>query len=292
MLHARLADENAACARLARICRSEDVQAYADFCRNNIDALLAGHYESAQHSLSGFNRLFPSCSEVDRTKDNVLQHRVLEDLVVGVLEDVADSGRALAHGHSVNVPAVHRDRSSARTEMAAQAARQCRLAAAVLADDPHHRTGWNLQVDAINRQRASRRWVPIAEPFYANSRPARFVSRPLALDRLGPDAAQERGGVVRIRRQRRNSHAAAAQPGAQLYQLRQRHIGCGESLKVTIQLVSGRVQLDGAVVEQHHTVYQRPDLLKLRFDQEDRVTALGQGLNSAQNLLSADGIKL
>jgi AmmeMemoRadiSam system radical SAM enzyme/AmmeMemoRadiSam system protein B/AmmeMemoRadiSam system protein A len=42
VLHGRLTDGNGTTERRPGICRAEDVQAYADFCRNNINAMLSG----------------------------------------------------------------------------------------------------------------------------------------------------------------------------------------------------------------------------------------------------------
>jgi hypothetical protein len=93
---------------------------------------------------------------VDRPEGHVVLHRGHEELVVGILEHVADPAPHFGQAGTRQRDAFDRHAALARQQQAIDMLQQRRLARAIGTDDGHRLTRQDAQVDAAQRQRAVR----------------------------------------------------------------------------------------------------------------------------------------
>ena len=80
-------------------------------------------------------RLLWGHADVQRPEHDLLEHLILEDLVVRILEDVAHAGRELRDGLRLEVLSLVADLAAVRLQQALQHTHEGRLAGTVLSDD-------------------------------------------------------------------------------------------------------------------------------------------------------------
>ena len=225
---------------------------------------------------------------------DLVEHRVRDELVLGILEDEADPRRQRARVRAADVETADADGAAGRRDDACDRLDESRLAGAVRADDRDELSRSDVEVDVVQHGRASaaeREVAHLDERLRRSLSEGRFDSLMRLAPCGSPRPRRKRAGAPRSASSAACSSAGVSGSGSSAKPARRRRSAASADDRQPdahgVQLVGATAQhlVDGAVggqaallVEHDDAVDEADGRVEVVLDEQDRSIALGDEL--------------